>query len=115
MKNLLSPFFQEGERYTASSDMWSLGAVISFIANQGANLFEYEYSVKKWPGGRSSLSTTEYRLIILRKFLLITILSKKFDRFFYLHSMSCRISKVSVLGVDSLWIDCMFIPADWGS
>ena len=28
-------FFKEGERYTASSDMWSLGAVISFIANQG--------------------------------------------------------------------------------
>ena len=28
-------FFQEGERYTASSDMWSLGAVISFIANKG--------------------------------------------------------------------------------
>ena len=35
--------------------------------NQGAALFDYEYSVKKWPGGRSSLSTTEYRLIIFRK------------------------------------------------
>jgi hypothetical protein len=23
--------------------------------------------------------------------------------------------KVSLLGVDSLWGDCMFIPADWGS
>ena len=22
--------------------------------------------------------------------------------------------KVSLLGVDSLWGDCMFIPADWG-
>jgi hypothetical protein len=25
------------------------------------------------------------------------------------------IPKVSPLGVDSLWGDCMFIPADWGS
>ena len=24
-------------------------------------------------------------------------------------------SKVSLLGVDSLWGDCTFIPADWGS
>ena len=23
--------------------------------------------------------------------------------------------KVSLLGVDSLWGDCLFIPADWGS
>ena len=23
--------------------------------------------------------------------------------------------KVSLLGVDSLWGDCTFIPADWGS
>ena len=40
--------------------MWSLGAVISFIGNKGVALFDYEYSVKKWPGGRSSLSTIEY-------------------------------------------------------
>ena len=25
------------------------------------------------------------------------------------------IGKVSLLGVDSLWGDCTFIPADWGS
>ena len=25
------------------------------------------------------------------------------------------LDKVSLLGVDSLWGDCMFIPADWGS
>ena len=24
-------------------------------------------------------------------------------------------AKVSLLGVDSLWGDCTFIPADWGS
>ena len=24
-------------------------------------------------------------------------------------------TKVSLLGVDSLWGDCTFIPADWGS
>ena len=24
-------------------------------------------------------------------------------------------NKVSLLGVDSLWGDCTFIPADWGS
>ena len=24
-------------------------------------------------------------------------------------------SKVSLLGVDTLWDDCPFIPADWGS
>ena len=26
----------------------------------------------------------------------------------------CICSKVSLLGVDSLWDDCTFIPADWG-
>ena len=27
----------------------------------------------------------------------------------------CYAHKVSFLGVDSLWGDCTFIPADWGS
>ena len=27
----------------------------------------------------------------------------------------CIYIKVSLLGVDSLWGDCTFIPADWGS
>ena len=27
----------------------------------------------------------------------------------------CLSPKVSLLGVDSLWGDCTFIPADWGS
>ena len=27
----------------------------------------------------------------------------------------CLKGKVSLLGVDSLWADCAFIPADWGS
>ena len=27
----------------------------------------------------------------------------------------CTKTRVSVLGVESLWGDCRFIPADWGS
>ena len=31
-------------------------------------------------------------------------------------SVHCRVlTRVSVQGVKSLWGDCMFIPADWGS
>ena len=29
--------------------------------------------------------------------------------------LTSLLTKVSLLGVDSLWGDCMFIPADWGS
>ena len=30
-------------------------------------------------------------------------------------SFICNLGRVSVQGVESLWGDCRFIPADWGS
>ena len=44
------------------SDMWSLGAVISFIANKGVHLFKSEQAVKKWPGGKSTLDRSAYSI-----------------------------------------------------
>ena len=35
--------------------------------------------------------------------------------YYYLNLDSSQGHKVSPLGVDSLWGDCAFIPADWGS
>jgi hypothetical protein len=38
---------------------------------------------------------------------------KKFNFFYYKYCRVC--TRVSVQGVESLWADCRFIPADWGS
>ena len=31
------------------------------------------------------------------------------------HFLNRQQAKVSLLGVDSLWVECMFIPVYWGS
>ena len=36
-------------------------------------------------------------------------------KFIFFLSITIKKRKVSLLGVDSLWGDCTFIPADWGS
>ena len=53
---------QRGERYTAASDMWSLGAVLSFIANKGKDLFESAEQVRRWKGGKSTLDNALYSI-----------------------------------------------------
>ena len=51
-----------GECYTTMSDMWSFGAVISFIANKGNHLFKSVPNVLVWPGGKSSLDSSVYSI-----------------------------------------------------
>ena len=40
---------------TTSADMWSLGAVLSFIANDREHLFKREWDVFKWKGEKSPM------------------------------------------------------------
>ena len=40
---------------STSADMWSLGAVLTFIANDGKHLFRTEQDVFRWRGGRSPI------------------------------------------------------------
>ena len=47
-------YFQHGERYTSAADMWALGAVISFMANE-EHLFYTHYKVLTWNGQASPL------------------------------------------------------------
>ena len=51
------------ERYGKPSDIWSLGAVISFICNT-IHLFENIEDVFTWPGGRSSLDRNKYDIVL---------------------------------------------------
>ena len=37
------------------------------------------------------------------------------SRFKFFRDLFSPLSRVSVQGVESLWGDCRFIPADWGS
>ena len=53
----LNSFF--GERYGKSADIWSLGALVSFFCNR-RHLFQSEYSVRRWPGGISTLDRNKY-------------------------------------------------------
>ena len=42
--------------------MWALGAVLSFIANKGNDLFKSEQQVRAWPGGKSTLDRAIYSI-----------------------------------------------------
>ena len=50
----------KGERYGTSTDIWSLGATISYVCNQGKHLFNTQEAIKNWPGGRSTLDRNKY-------------------------------------------------------
>ena len=43
------------EDYTFSADMWSLGAVMSFVCNNGEHLFKDKYDVMRWLGDEDPL------------------------------------------------------------
>ena len=45
--------FRESGHVTTSADMWSLGAVLTYIANDRKHLFRTEVDVFRWTGGRS--------------------------------------------------------------
>ena len=44
----------------AASDVWALGALLSFIGNGGNHLFMSEHHVKSWSGGKSTLNYAFY-------------------------------------------------------
>ena len=46
---------RESGHVTTSADMWSLGAVLTYIANDGKHLFRTEIDVFRWRGGRSPI------------------------------------------------------------
>ena len=52
---------EDHERYGKPSDVWSLGAVISFYCN-GVHLFRTPREVKVWPGGKSTLERNKYSI-----------------------------------------------------
>ena len=43
------------ENYTFSADIWSLGAVMSFVCNNGTHLFNDKYDVMRWLGTEDPL------------------------------------------------------------
>lgn len=47
----------ESHHYTYSADLWSLGAVMSYVCNDGRHLFSNDADVLNWQGGRSTLPT----------------------------------------------------------
>ena len=52
----LAPEVLRGSGHVATSaDMWSLGAVLSYIANDRKHLFRTEMDVFRWRGGRSPI------------------------------------------------------------
>ena len=56
---------KDHERYGKPSDIWSLGAVISFICNE-RHLFWNPMEVAKWPGDKSSLDEFKYSIDLRR-------------------------------------------------
>ena len=56
----MSPEALKGERYGTSTDIWSLGATISYICNQGKHLCNTQEGIKNWPGGKSTLDRNKY-------------------------------------------------------
>ena len=47
----MSPEVLNNQRYGSPTDIWSFGAVISFICNEGKDLFAQETFVISWDGG----------------------------------------------------------------
>ena len=59
----MSPEALKGQRYGTQTDIWSLGATISFVCNR-RHLFSTEEAVKNWPGGKSTLDRNKYSIEI---------------------------------------------------
>lgn len=51
----MAPEVLDKQQYTFSADMWSLGAVLSFVCNKGKHLFESNDEVRKLKGMKDPL------------------------------------------------------------
>ena len=60
----MSPEVLKEKRYGTPTDIWSFGAVISFVCNGGKDLFTNEKDVLKWRGGKSTLDEKEYSIYL---------------------------------------------------
>ena len=54
--------------YGAATDIFSFGATISFVCNEGRHLFTSKDAVLQWTGGNSTINETKYS-IYLRKLM----------------------------------------------
>ena len=54
----------KGESYRMSADIWSLGAVVSFLARRGVHLFNNDFSVHNWPRGKHSMKKVQIKITI---------------------------------------------------
>ena len=59
-----------------------------------------------WPFGNIGCGFITLASELVTHVSIITMIAFTIERYIF---------KVSLLGVDSLWGDCTFIPADWGS
>merc|ERR1712059_106560 len=58
----MAPESLDKHKYGTASDIWSLGAIISFCCNNGRHLFPSVRKVVSWPGGKSTLDQKKYSL-----------------------------------------------------
>ena len=56
----MSPEIFRDQKYGISTDIWSLGVVISFICNQGKHLFTSKDDVMKWDGSKNPIDEKKY-------------------------------------------------------
>ena len=62
--NLNIAIVLKGESYKMSADIWSLGAVVSFLARRGVHLFNNDFSVHNWPRGKHSMKKVQVKIAI---------------------------------------------------
>ena len=60
----MSPEALKGQRYGTPTDIWSLGATISFVCNRRHLFSTGKNAVKNWPGGKSTLDRNKYSIEI---------------------------------------------------
>ena len=56
----MSPEIFRYQKYGISTDIWSLGAVISFVCNKGKHLFTSKSDVMEWDGSKNPIDEKKY-------------------------------------------------------
>ena len=68
----MSPEAIRGQPYGTPTDIFSFGATISFLCNQGRHLFPSREAVLQWTGGKSTIDEKIYS-IYLQKLMMIML------------------------------------------
>merc|ERR1712141_185289 len=69
----MSPEAIRGQPYGTATDIFSFGATISFLCNQGRHLFTSREAVLQWTGGKSTIDENIYS-IYLQKLMTIMLI-----------------------------------------